>query len=122
MIKKHTTVAAVAVAALLAGAAAHAATPVIDVGPLVEPSMLPTPAPATGHTHVAPDTHVTHTTHVAPGVVTIRYSYNGITDVSPPTRLDVFYDVPLDRPLNEDCANRGGTYSATLNTCQGVDY
>lgn len=104
----------------MAGATAYAAAPVIDVGPLVEPSMFP--APATGHAHVAPNAHVTHTTHVAPGVVIIRYSYNGITDIAPPTRLDVFYDVPLDRPLAEDCANSGGTYSATFNTCQGVDY
>ena len=120
MTKKYATLAAATSLALLAGATAHAATPVIDVGPLVEPSMLP--VPAAGHAHVAPNAHVTHTAHVAHDAIVIRYSYNGITDISPPTRLDVFYDVPLDRPLPDDCANRGGTYNPTLNTCQGVDY
>jgi hypothetical protein len=118
---RTTLVTATAIAiALLAGTTGHAVGPVIDVGPLVEPSLLP--VAATGHAHVAPDAHVTHTSHVAPDVIVIRYTYNGITDISPPTRLDVFYDVAPDRPHADDCANMGGTYNATSNTCQKVDY
>mgnify|MGYP003680955727 FL=1 len=120
MTKKYATLAATTALALLAGSTVNAAAPVIDVGPLVEPSMFP--VPAAGNVHVAPDARVTHTAHVARDVIVIRYSYNGMTDISPPTRLDVFYDIPLDRPLTEDCANRGGTYSQTFNTCAGVDY